>query len=137
MIKFTHARLPIMLMSYLGTLKSWVYVPIFRVFGTGVSALRDPALLAGVAGVWLFYLLLRRIAGQRAAVIGCGLLTADSLYLLTICFDWGPVALQHLLLLGGVLLLVRFFQDGREFALPCATFLFGLAMWAKALAIWT
>src|ERR1035441_7459685 len=35
-----HYRLPLMLMSYLGALKAWIYLPIFRVFGTGVPALR-------------------------------------------------------------------------------------------------
>ena len=136
MIKFAHSGLPIMLMSYLGTLKSWIYAPILSVFGTGVSALRDPVLLAGVVSVWLFYLLLRRIAGERAAVIGCGLLAVDSLYLLTICFDWGPVALQHLLLLGGMLLLIKFYQERGGLALAGGWFLLGLAMWDKALAIW-
>jgi 4-amino-4-deoxy-L-arabinose transferase-like glycosyltransferase len=136
LFQLAHSRLPIMLMSYLGTLKSWIYAPIFRVFGTGVSALRDPMLLAGVASVWLFYLLLRRIAGERAAVIGCGLLAVDSLYLLTICFDWGPVALQHLLLIGGMLLLVKFYQERGALALAGGWFLWGLAMWDKALAIW-
>jgi Dolichyl-phosphate-mannose-protein mannosyltransferase len=135
-VKFAHSRLPIMLMSYLGTLKSWIYVPIFKVFGTGAQALREPMLLAGVAGVWLFYLFLRRIAGKRAAVIGCGLLAVDSLYLLTICFDWGPVALQHLLLLGGMLLLVKFYQERGALALAGGWFLLGLAMWDKALAAW-
>src|SRR5260370_31624470 len=108
MIKFAHSRLPIMLMSYLGTLKAWLYAPIINVFGTGMPALRDPVLLAGVASVWLFYLFLRRIAGERAAVVGCGLLAVDSLYLLTIFFDLGPVALQHFLLIGGMLLVVQF-----------------------------
>jgi 4-amino-4-deoxy-L-arabinose transferase-like glycosyltransferase len=136
MIKFAHARLPIMLMGYLGALKSWIYAPIFSLFGTGASALRDPVLLAGVASVWLFYLLLRRIAGERAAVIGCGLLAVDSLYLLTICFDWGPVAFQHLLLIAGMLLLVKFYQERGALALAGGCFLWGLAMWDKALAIW-
>ena len=67
-------------------------------------------LLAGVASVWLFFRLLDRIAGRRAAIIGCTLLAVDSTYLLTVCFDWGPVALQHLLLVAGLLLLVRFYQ---------------------------
>jgi 4-amino-4-deoxy-L-arabinose transferase-like glycosyltransferase len=125
-----------MQMSYLGALKSWIYSPIFHVFGTGVSALRDPVLLAGVASVWLFFLLLRRVAGERAAIIGCGLLAVDSLYLLTICFDWGPVALQHLLLVGGLLLLVRFYQTRKHLALAGGAFLLGLAMWDKALAVW-
>jgi len=135
-IKIGHSHLPIMLMSYLGTLKSWIYVPIFQLFGTGISAVRDPMLLAGVAGVWCFYLLLLRVAGKRAAIIGCGLLATDSLYLITVCFDWGPVALQHLLLLAGFLLLVKFYQEGSAAALAGGGFLLGLAMWDKALAIW-
>jgi hypothetical protein len=93
-------------------------------------------LVAGAASVWLFYLLLRRIAGERAACIGCSLLAADSLYLLTTCFDWGPVALQHLLIVGGLLLAVHFHQRSREPALFAAFLLFGLAVWDKALAFW-
>jgi 4-amino-4-deoxy-L-arabinose transferase-like glycosyltransferase len=136
MLHIGHSRIPLMLMSYLGTLKAWVYSPIFRTFGTGASALRDPVLLAGAASVWLFFLLLRRMAGERAAIIGCGLLAVDSLYLLTTCFDWGPVALQHLLLMAGLLLLVRFYQTGQDLALAGGAFLLGLAMWDKALATW-
>jgi hypothetical protein len=130
------SRFPLMLMSYLGTLKSWIYRPVFRAFGTGVSALRDPMILAGGISVWLFFLLLRRAAGTRAALIGCLLLAVDSTYLLTSCFDWGPVALQHLLTIGGMFLLLRFYQEGSERALAGGMFLWGLAMWDKALAIW-
>jgi 4-amino-4-deoxy-L-arabinose transferase-like glycosyltransferase len=131
-----HSRLPLMLMSYLGTLKSWIYRPIFQVFGAGIEAMRAPMLLAGTASVWLFYLLLRRLAGTRAALIGCGLLAADSLYLLTVCFDWGPVALQHLLLVSGFYCLLRFYQERRSAWLAAGCFLLGLEMWDKALAAW-
>ena len=98
--------------------------------------MRAPMLLAGAASVWLFYLLLRRIAGERAAVVGCGLLAADSLYLLTTCFDWGPVALQHLLIVAGMLLLLGFYQERNHGRLAWGCFLLGLAMWDKALATW-
>jgi 4-amino-4-deoxy-L-arabinose transferase-like glycosyltransferase len=125
-----------MQMTYLGALKAWIYAPVFAIFGTGIFALRLPMLLAGAAGVWLFFLLLRRIAGDRAAVVGCGLLAVDSIYLLTLSFDWGPVALQHLLLLGGMLLLIRFHQQRSHWSLAGGFFLFGLALWDKALAIW-
>jgi 4-amino-4-deoxy-L-arabinose transferase-like glycosyltransferase len=130
------AGLPVMLMSYLGALKSWIYRPIFQYFGVGVWPMRLPVLLAGVASVWLFFLLLRRVAGLRAAVFGGCLLAADSLYLLTTCFDWGPVALQHLLILSGMLLLVGFYQHRRLFWLAAGCYLLGLAMWDKALAAW-
>ena len=125
-----------MLMTYLGTLKAWIYRPIFHWFGTGVRALREPMLLAGVASLCLFYLLLRRISGVRAAVIGCGLLAVDSMYLLTVCFDWGPVALQHLLMIGGALLVLGFFQEGGDWRLAGGACLLGLALWDKALAVW-
>lgn len=131
-----HSQLTLMIMSYLGGLKAWIYSPIFHLFGTGVLALRVPVVVAGAASVWLFFLLVRRIAGERAAIIGCCLLAADSAYLLTICFDWGPVALQHLLLVGGFLLLVRFYQERRHGCLFWGFFLLGLALWDKAVAAW-
>jgi hypothetical protein len=136
MLHVGHSRLPLMLMGYLGTLKAWIYRPIFMLFGTGVWALREPMLLAGAVSIWLFYLLLRRASGERAALVGCGLLAADAIYLLTACFDWGPVALQHLLLIGGLLQLLRFYQERRLGSLFWGFLLFGLAMWDKALSVW-
>ncbi len=131
-----HVHLPLMILSYLGTLKSWIYKPIYGLFGIGVRSTRLPAVLLGAASIWLFYRLLDRIAGRRAALIGCGLLATDAVYLLTSTFDWGPVALQHVLVLGGALLLVRFWQQGDKLALAGGFFVFGLALWDKALAIW-
>jgi 4-amino-4-deoxy-L-arabinose transferase-like glycosyltransferase len=135
-VELRQHKIPLMLMTYVGTLKSWIYTPIFRVFGSGVMSLRVPVLLAGAATLWLLYLLLRRIAGDRAGLIGCAILAADSMYLVTTCFDWGPVALQHLLVLGGMLLTLRFYQERQAAALAGGFFLFGLALWDKALALW-
>lgn len=129
-------QIALMLMTYLGTLKTLLYKPLLHWFGTGVWSVREPALVAGAASIWLFYLLLRRTVGERAAVVGCCLLAADTMYLLTSVFDWGPVALQHLLLTGGMLLAVHFYQQRSGRALATAFFLFGLAMWDKALAAW-
>ncbi|HEY7389905.1 MAG TPA: glycosyltransferase family 39 protein, partial [Bryobacteraceae bacterium] len=134
------SHLPLMILSYLGTLKSWIYKPIYGLLGIGVTSTRVPVAVLGAASIWLFYRLLDRIAGRRAALIGCGLLATDAVYLLTSTFDWGPVALQHVLVLGGALLLVRFWQrrdkSGDKLALAGGFFLFGLALWDKALAIW-
>src|SRR5205085_5898113 len=43
---------------------------------------------------------------------------------------------QHLLLIAGMFLLARFYQERRTIVLAGGCFLFGLAMWDKALAIW-
>lgn len=129
-------QIALMLMTYLGTLKTLLYKPLLHWFGTGVWSVREPALAAGAASIWLFYLLLRRTVGERAAVVGVCLLAADTMYLLTTVFDWGPVALQHLLLTGGMLLAVQFYRERSRWALAAAFFLFGLAIWDKALAAW-
>ncbi len=130
-------RLVLMLLTYLGTLKTAIYKFLFQWFGTSIWTIRVPMLLAGAASVWLFYLFLRRAAGERAALIGSALLAVDPIYLLTSGFDWGPVALQHLLLIAGLLLAMRFWQTREAWSLAGAFFLFGLATWDKALAIWT
>lgn len=135
-IRLFHSDFPLLLMSYLGTLKTFLYQPLFHWFGTGILVARLPMLLAGALSVWLFYLFLRRIADERTALVGCWLLAADSLFLLTACFDWGPVALQHLLVIAGLLLVVRFYQERRDFSLFAGFFFFGLAVWDKALAFW-
>src|SRR6266446_735295 len=125
-------RIPVMLNSYLGAFKSWVYAPIFRFWRPSPFSLRVPVILAGAMTVCLFWSLLRRIAGCRAACVGCVLLASDSLFLITSCFDWGPVVLQHLLLVSGCLPLVRFHQEQRQRFLVAGFFLFGLALWDKA-----
>ena len=129
-------QVPLMLMSYLGTLKTTFYSFLFNRWRPGVWSLRVPVLLAGAVVVWLFAKLLVRCCRPRAAVLGCVLLAADVSYLLTSVFDWGPVALQHLLMVGGILLVLGFAQDGSRIRLVLGFLLFGLAVWDKALATW-
>jgi 4-amino-4-deoxy-L-arabinose transferase-like glycosyltransferase len=116
-------------MTYLGTLKGWFYTPVFRAFRPGVWSLRVPVLLIGGATIILFSMLLGRIHGGRAALLGAALLASDPSYLLTVTFDWGPVALQILLTVSALLLLVR----RRVF---WGFFCLGLALWNKALMLW-
>jgi 4-amino-4-deoxy-L-arabinose transferase-like glycosyltransferase len=129
-------RIPLMEMSYLGSLKSWIYAPIFRRWKPSAASIRFPALVFGGITIWLFWLLLHRIAGYRAATIGSVLLATDTSFLMTTCFDWGPVVLQHLLLVSGVLCLVRFHQEQQRRFLAAGFLFFGLGMWDKALFAW-
>jgi hypothetical protein len=128
-------RIPLMEMTYLGCLKSWIYVPIFRFWTPSAVSIRFPALIFGAVAIWLFGLLLRRI-DERAAAVGCILLATDTAFLITACFDWGPVVLQHLLLVSGVLCLVRFHQDKQRRFLAAGFLFFGLGVWDKALFAW-
>jgi 4-amino-4-deoxy-L-arabinose transferase-like glycosyltransferase len=132
-----HSTVPLMLETYVGTLKSLIYTFVFKFWTPSASSTRTPVLLAGILTLYLFYLLVRRVAGERAALVGALLLATDATFLLTTVFDWGPVALQHLLLMAGVLLLHKYYERPAISVLCVAFFLFGLASWDKALFVWS
>jgi len=145
-VRVFHQTIPIMVMSYVGTLKTWIYWPLVRWFGSSVWAIRLPVVLAGAVTIFFFYHLIRDIhlAGasglQRAtlaASAGALLLATDPVFLLTNTFDWGPVALEHVLLVTGCYLLFRFATDQSRIRYLALGFgCFGLALWNKALFAW-
>jgi 4-amino-4-deoxy-L-arabinose transferase-like glycosyltransferase len=129
-------EIPVMILPYLGTLKAILYQPQLSFFEVTALALRLPTLLVGAGSVWLFFLVLDRIGGRLAAVTGALLLATDASFVLATSVDFGPIALLHFLMLSGVLLLMRF---GRTRSLGCLAlgfFVFGLALWYKALFVW-
>ena len=151
-VRIFHHTIPIMVMSYVGALKTWIYWPLVGWFGSSVWAVRVPMAMAGAVTVFLFYHLAREVHGSGpgavfAAAAGSLLLATDPVFLLTNTFDWGPVALEHLFLVGGCFLMVRFGKPvarasslrGQVGDLPYlagGSFCFGLALWNKALFLW-
>jgi 4-amino-4-deoxy-L-arabinose transferase-like glycosyltransferase len=135
-LEILHRQIPVMLMTYLGALKSWLYAGLLAVLPPSYWTVRLPVLFLGAATVWLFVVLLDAVHGRRAAWAGGILLTTDTMFLLTTCFDWGPVALQHFLLVAGLLLVVQFAARPTRASLFWGFFCVGLALWDKALFIW-
>lgn len=131
------ARIPVMIMSYSGTLKTWLYAGLFELFEPSRWSVRVPMVLVGIATIWLTWLWTRRIAGTRAAVFTVALLATDSIFILTNTFDWGPVAFQHLFLMGGLLAVqIWLTDDSKKRMLALGFFLWGFGLWDKALLIW-
>ena len=97
-----------MVMTYIGSLKTLLYWPIFRIFGAGPWTVRLPVVLLGAITIFVFFHLARVVRGGRAAVIGAFLLATDPVFLLTNTFDWGPVALEHVFLVTGCWFVYRF-----------------------------
>lgn len=145
-----HRRIALMVMSYLGTLKTLLYIPILALFGANVWSLRLPMVLAGGLTILIFFGLARRTAGLVAAMLAAFLLASDPSFILMDTFDWGPVAIEHLLLVTDCFFLVKFAQqrgpgprnvraaspDNGRWNLFLGFFLFGLALWNKAIFIW-
>jgi 4-amino-4-deoxy-L-arabinose transferase-like glycosyltransferase len=139
--RIARGQVPLMVMTYLGSLKALVWAPILAMFGPGVWAVRFPAVLIGAATIFFFYHLVRSSQSPAAAGIGAFLLATDPVFLLTNTFDWGPVAIDHFLLVTGCWLLYRFGSRKGPVAgfalLFGGFFCFGLALWNKALFVWS
>jgi hypothetical protein len=134
-VRVFHHSLPLMLMSYLGTLKTALYWPLFKMGLVSVWGVRLPMVAAGAITIFLLHRLLLRVSGP-AALFATLLLATDPTFLLTNTFDWGPVALEHLLLVAGCYLLLRFAETKDSKYLTSGFLMFGLALWNKALFVW-
>jgi 4-amino-4-deoxy-L-arabinose transferase-like glycosyltransferase len=132
---FRH-NIPLMIIPYLGALKAWLYVPLLKFFVVTPFLLRLPSLIAGAGSVWLLFAILDRVSGRRAAIAGALLLATDASFLIATSYDFGPVALLHLLVLAGVFLVLQFDSTEKSAYLAMAFFFFGLALWYKALVVW-
>jgi len=135
-VRLFRRTIPTMVMSYIGAPKTLLYAGIFRVWPPSLCSLRLPVLAIGALTVWLFFLLLRDTIGRRAALAACALLATDATFVLTTTLDWGPAALQHLLVLSGLLLLWKFYRSERLLHLGAGFFAFGLGLWDKSLFVW-
>lgn len=129
-------KIPLMVMSYTGALKTWLYAGLFEFFEPTRWSVRVPVILMGMATIWMTWMWVRRIAGVRAAAVTTVLLATDTIFLMTNTFDWGPVALQHVLLMGGLLAIQIWISNDSKKMLAIGFVLWGLGMWDKALLIW-
>jgi 4-amino-4-deoxy-L-arabinose transferase-like glycosyltransferase len=120
----------------MGALKAWFYIGLFSIVRPDAVSLRVPTILFGAAAIWMFFLLLDRTVGRRAAWIGALLLATDSMYVILEAIDYGPNALHFVLKLGAMLFLLRFHREGSAWALATGFFLFGLGLWDKAIFAW-
>lgn len=129
---------PLMVMTYLGALKSWLYALLYAIFQPSVWSLRLPPILIGAATVWIFARLVTKAQKSTAAALaGAILLAFDPSFFLTTVFDWGPVALQHFFIASGVLLLLHFAHTQRQAALAGGFACLGAGLWDKALLSWS
>jgi hypothetical protein len=135
-IRVFHRDIPLMLLSYLGTAKTWLYAPLFHYWRPSLISLRLPAIAIGALTLWALYELMSLIAGRLPALAACWLLATDATFVLTTAFDWGPVAIQHLTLVAGMLFVYRGFQRKSAAGIGAGFLLFGLGMWDKAIFIW-
>lgn len=127
---------PLMVMSYVGALKTWLAWPLYTWLAPSAWVVRLPTLLLGCLNVWLLYRLGAKLWHRRAGLLAAALAATDPTFLLTHVFDWGPVAIQITLSLTAALTFLRWREYGSTLWLAVCGYCCGLALWNKAIFIW-
>jgi hypothetical protein len=93
---------PVMIMSYIGALKSFLYYPVFYYFGVSPITIRLPIIIFSSATIVFSFLLGNRLFGRFGALLLAGLLATDPAFVYNIRLDFGPVALMLLFKMAGL-----------------------------------
>jgi hypothetical protein len=125
---------PVMSLSYLGALKSWLYWPLRD--RLSVEWVRAPWILSAVVCLLLTYLVCRRLAGRTAGMWAALLLAVDPAFLFLHRLDWGPVAIAMLLRMASLALVLRWRAVGGDARLVVAALLIGIGLYDKVIFAW-
>jgi hypothetical protein len=115
---------PILLMPYIGALKSYIFFPIFALFKVSPITMRFPDILLSAGALFVLYKLLREQVGKYLSFCIITLTALDASFIMFTRLDNGPVVLDFLLKIIGLCALLRFARDHQKWAL----YVFWLAM---------
>lgn len=101
-----------MLMPYIGALKSWLYAPLFELFGVSMSTIRVPAVAAAATTICIAFALARRLFGVWPAALLAVLLATDPNYIAMSKTDYGPIVLSGLLRVGALAAYLAWMRTG-------------------------
>ncbi|MGX7685676.1 glycosyltransferase family 39 protein [Flectobacillus roseus] len=93
-ISFKIKNLVIFCYPYIGAIKSWIYMPIFKAFGVSIISVRLPMLLLGSVNLWLSYRVAEKYFNKKIALATLLILSVDLTFLSLQRFDKGPSCIE-------------------------------------------
>jgi 4-amino-4-deoxy-L-arabinose transferase-like glycosyltransferase len=128
--------LPLMVMTYVGAVQTFLYVPAFALLGDSIDIVRLVPILLAVAVLWCSYFFWSAFFNRATAILATALLVADPGFIFFAGRDFGPPALALLCKMGGLLLVLRWWRSGKQWYLPGAAFVWGIGLYHKADFLW-
>ena len=128
--------LPLMVFPYIGALKSWIYAPVFSVFGTTAASIRVPAVLIVCLGLVLAYRAVSDVAGRATAVLAFVWLCFDNSVFWLTRDDVGPSALEFTLKCALIYAAARLLVTRRARWIPAILLTLALGVFNKLNFIW-
>jgi 4-amino-4-deoxy-L-arabinose transferase-like glycosyltransferase len=125
------APFPVFVQPYLGALKCWLLIPIFKIFGSTLAVLRGSNLFFCATALLIFMLWTWRLLGLGAALIAGLLLAFDPAFFFLGVIDWGSLLPSLLCRFAGFfLVLLAWRRQSARYAL-LAGFALGLGFFNK------
>ncbi len=128
--------LPLMTMDYMGSLKTFVFVPIVAAAGVTPESLRITTVVIGALSLLATFAFVRRLVGLPVALATVALLATDLSFVYYVRVDYGPTALMMVLKTVALWQLVVWWQTGRLTGLIIGALALGLGVYNKADFVW-
>jgi hypothetical protein len=126
----------ILLMDYIGALKSWIYYPIFKIFGVSVWTIRFPMVLLTGISMWFLFKILADNWQKLIASIIVLYLAFDASFLYYTKIDTGPNAIELFIKIVSIYLFLQFVKFNSLKPLLWLSFLLFLGVFNKLNFIW-
>jgi hypothetical protein len=104
--------IPVMLMSYIGALKSFVYAPIFAVCGVSPLTIRLPAIIISTYSLLITYALLIQFVPRIVSALGLLLIAVDAPFVFQTRTDFGPIAIMIALKMTAIYVFMLWLKTG-------------------------
>lgn len=123
--------------SYIGALKSWIFIPIFKIFGFNYFSVRIPMILLSMVSLWLVYKTVN-ISFKKpflAWMILVALVT-ESTFITMVRTDVGPIAIEYFCKILSILLIFKYLQNKKQSNLYFLPIVLALGIFNKINFIW-
>lgn len=125
--------IPLMLMSYIGALKSWIYIPIFKIFGVNIYSVRLPMVILMYVNFYLIFILSSKYFNKLISICLILLVLTDFSFINLHKIDHGPTAIETFLKLITLIFILK--KQSFKNSLVIFLFLF-LGLFNKLNFIW-
>jgi hypothetical protein len=129
-------RWPLMIIPYVGTVKAFVALPVFAVFGVSAGAARFAGVILGGLGIVGLVVLIRREASPTAGLITGLALAIHPSYLDLTVFDNGGVSVWMAAMGLGALALASYLRRPSRVSAGLLGLAAGLGVWGRANLLW-
>jgi Dolichyl-phosphate-mannose-protein mannosyltransferase len=127
---------PLMIMDYVGTVNTYLAIPLFAVAGVNVTSVRLLPILLAALSLILGYRLAARLFDWRVAAAATLLAAVDPSYVFFSRMGNHVTSVMNVFALGSLLAFLRWRESKRARWLLLGGLLLGLGLWAKVLFLW-